>query len=441
MTELTYEGLVGQLFPRLSGGIRWGLDRTERLLSVAGDPHRAYPTIHVGGTNGKGSVAAMMASALRAAGLRVGLYTSPHLCDFTERIQMDGVPVSREALLAAGRRLWPAVEKEAPSFFEATTAIAFLALAEAAVDVAVVEVGLGGRLDSTNVVVPEIAVLTNVAMDHAQYLGDTLEAIAAEKAGIIKPGVPLVTAEPDPVLRHVFSERATRMAAPFHVVDGSSLSHVTVDAAGTRMILETATWGELALHTPLIGLHQAMNAATAARALELLPDGLRPGRTAVEGGVQSLRWPGRVQIERRPDGVWLFDAAHNTAGVTALAAALHELSLPRPLVLLIGVMGDKDWNAMLPPLFEVADGAVMTTPYSAPAERRWEPAAALAAVDGPPTEIVDDFATALRTARAQAGDGTVLVTGSFHTVGDAFLELDIPPFQPDPGLPPARAAV
>lgn len=441
MTELTYEGLVDQFFPRLTGGIRWGLDRTERLLAVAGDPHRAYPTVHVGGTNGKGSVAAVMASTLRAAGLRVGLYTSPHLCDFTERIQIDGAPVSRDALLAAGRRLWPAVEKEEPSFFEATTAIAFLALAEAAVDVAVVEVGLGGRLDSTNVVVPEVAVLTNVAMDHAQYLGDTLEAIAREKAGIIKARVPVVVAEPDPVLREVFRQRAREVEAPFHGVDPGAPAEVSVDAAGTRLILGSETWGELPLHTPLIGTHQAMNTATAVRALELLPEGLRPERAHVVSGVRAVRWPGRVQLERRPEGVWLFDAAHNTAGVESLVAAVQQLSLPAPVVLLIGVMGDKEWGAMLPPLFQLADAAVLTTPYSAPESRRWQPAAVLDAVEAPAARIVEDFRQGLGLARELAATGTVIVTGSFHTVGDAFLELGIAPFGPDPGLPPAAGAV
>jgi len=441
LTELTYEGLVDQLFPRLTGRIRWGLDRTQRLLAAVGDPHRAYPSIHVGGTNGKGSVAATMASVLRAGGHRAGLYTSPHLCDLTERVQVDGAPVSRTSLLSAARRLWPAVEREGPTFFEATTAIAFLVLAEAAVDVAVVEVGLGGRLDSTNVLDPEVAVLTNVAMDHAQYLGDTLEAIAAEKAGIIKAGVPVVTAEQDPLLRDVFRGRADEVGAPFHTLEAEQLSHVSVDAAGTRMILWTDTWGELALHTPLIGAHQAVNTALAVRAMELVPERFRPDARTVARGVGRVRWPGRVQLLLGADGLWLFDAAHNTAGVESLVVAVRELSLPSPVVLLIGVMGDKDWDAMLPPLFELADATVFTTPASAPEERRWDPGAVLAQVSAPEPEIVTDFGPALRRARARAGTGTVIVTGSFYTLGDAFRELDVAPFQPDPGLPPAAAAI
>ncbi|HKJ92557.1 MAG TPA: Mur ligase family protein, partial [Longimicrobiales bacterium] len=294
MSELTYAGLVEQLFPRLTGGIRWGLERTHSLLADAGDPQRRYPTIHIGGTNGKGSVAATVASILRATGLRTGLYTSPHLCDFAERIQVDGVPVSRDALLGAARRLWPAVQREAPSFFEATTAIAFLALAEVGVQVAVVEVGLGGRLDSTNVITPDVAVLTNVAMDHAQYLGDTLESIAREKSGIIKPGVPVVTGEPDPVLRDVFRGRAQEVGAPFHTVNGRSVTDVSVDESGTRLIYASDAYGELPLHTPLIGAHQAMNTAVAVKAVSLLPDARRPDVEAVQRGVRTVRWPGRV---------------------------------------------------------------------------------------------------------------------------------------------------
>jgi dihydrofolate synthase / folylpolyglutamate synthase len=441
LSELTYAGLVEQLFPRLTGGIRWGLERTVRMLAAAGNPERSYATIHVGGTNGKGSVASTMASILRAAGLRTGLYTSPHLCEFTERIQVDGVPIEREVLLDAARRLWPVVQREAPSFFEATTAIAFLTLAQVGVQVAVVEVGLGGRLDSTNVITPDVSVLTNVAMDHAQYLGDTLASIAREKAGIIKAAVPVVTSEPDPMLRDVFRSRAQELGAPFHVVDADAVTDISVDESGTRLIYTTDRFGELALHTPLIGAHQAMNTAVAVEALSLLPEARRPDVEAVQRGVRTVRWPGRVQIERRPDGVWLFDAAHNPAGIDSLVAVLGQLSLPEPLVLLIGVMGDKDWPQMLPALFHATDRAVLTTPYSAPEGRRWDPVAVLREVPSAGAEVVADFAQALARARALAGSGAVIVTGSFHTVGDALLELGVEPFPPDPGLPPAAAAV
>lgn len=202
MNRITgYPDLIRELFPRLSGGIRWGLDRTRRLLESAGSPEREFAAIHIGGTNGKGSAAATLASVLSRSGVRVGLYCSPHLCAFRERIQINGVPIGEDALLAAAERVWPAVRREDPSFFEATTAIALRSLADAGVDLAIVEVGLGGRLDATNVITPERVIITNIALDHAEFLGTTLESVAREKAGIMKPGVPVLTGEPVPRVR------------------------------------------------------------------------------------------------------------------------------------------------------------------------------------------------------------------------------------------------
>ena len=441
MTPLTYADLVRELFPRLTGGIRWGLARTERLLASVGDPQRFFRALHVGGTNGKGSVCASLDAALRADGRRVGLYTSPHLCSFRERIRLDGEPLGEGALLDAARRLWPAVEAERPSFFEATTALAFLALADAGADLVVAEVGLGGRLDSTNVLVPEIVVLTNVAMDHAQHLGNTPEAIAGEKAGIIKPGVPVVTAERAEAIRAIFRRRAQELGAPFHALRADEPAAVRPALTGTGFELETDAWGPLHLTTPLPGAHQAVNAALAVRALELLPDALRPSRAAVVGGVARVRWPGRLQHEMVDGRDWLFDVAHNPAGVEALVSALPSLALPRPLVALVGILGDKDWSRMLPPLAAASGAMVLTEPPSAPPERRWDAAAVLARLPGVAGEVQPDFARALERARALAGEGTVLVTGSFHTVGDALARLGRAPAGVDPPLHPASPAL
>jgi dihydrofolate synthase/folylpolyglutamate synthase len=439
LSGLTYEQLVRELFPRLSGGIRWGLDRVEAILEEAGHPERRYASVHVGGTNGKGSTSAAIAAALRAGGHRTGLYTSPHLCSFRERIQLNGQPLSDAELLEAAESLWPSFRRTQPSFFEATTSLAFLALANAGVDVAVIEVGLGGRLDATNVVTPVLSVLTNVAMDHAEYLGNTLELVAAEKAGIIKAGVPVITAEPAPAIRSIFAARAAALSAPFHALADDDVSGVRVGASGTRFRVRTREWGEMSLYTPLIGEHQAMNAALGVRALELLPDKLRPEREQVAHGVASVQWPGRLQIEQRSDGVWMFDVAHNTAGVEAVAATVRKLDLARPLVLLVGILGDKDWRAMLPPLFDIADAAVLTIPPTAPEARRWDPAAVLQEV-GRDGDVIPDFDVALRHARTLAQGGTVLVTGSFHTVGDALATLGLAPFGVDPHEVPAGAA-
>lgn len=436
MTELSYGVLLERLFPRLTGGIRWGLERTQRLLASVDDPQGAYPSIHIAGTNGKGSVAAIIESVLRHHGRRTGLYTSPHLVDFRERIQIDGRPIGEPELLAAARELWPHIEAEAPSFFEAATAIAFLALRDAEIDVAVVEVGMGGRLDSTNVVSPAGTVITNVAMDHAQYLGDDLASIAREKAGIIKADVPVVTGERDPAVLAVLGDVARANGAELHVVEPPPAE---LDLGGTTAVLDTS-WGALSLRVPLVGAHQALNLAVAVRALELLPDALRPSREAVVRGVHATRWPGRLQVEQRAGVRWIFDVAHNAAGVESLCASLDALRPGRPLVAVVGVLGDKDWDRMLPPLFDAADRVILVEPPSAPAERRWTPEEVLDRLGGAGgVRIVRPFAAALAEAEAEAGGGTVLCTGSVHTVGDAMLALGIAAFPEDPGLQAAGA--
>ncbi|HEX6940136.1 MAG TPA: folylpolyglutamate synthase/dihydrofolate synthase family protein [Longimicrobiales bacterium] len=435
MTSLTYSELVRELFPRLTGGIRWGTEKTARLLAAAGDPHRRFRSVHIGGTNGKGSVSATIASVFRAAGRRTGLYTSPHLCTFRERIQVDGHPLPECALVDVARALWPLIQLEEPSFFEATTAIAFHAFAEAGVAVAAVEVGLGGRLDATNVIEPEVAVITNIARDHAEYLGDTIAEIAWEKAGIIKAGVPAVTAERDPRALAVLRARAAEVGAPLYVLDPAAIRDVRVDATGTRLVLRTEAWGELELHTPLIGEHQARNAAVAVSALERLPCDLRPDRDAVVRGVAAVRWPGRLQRERIGGQSWIFDAAHNPAGVEALVGALRTLGPPRPVIVLAGILSDKDWPAMLAPLLDFADALVLTVPPTAPEHRRWDPTAAAASLRSDRVVGIHDFDRALADARARAGAGTVVVSGSFHTVGDALAALDLAPFGVDAPLP------
>lgn len=435
MIPASYPDLVASLFPRLTGGIRWGLDRTERILAAAGNPHHRFRSLHIGGTNGKGSVAATVESVLRRAGHRTGLYTSPHLCTFRERIRIDGRPIEEDALMFAARRIWPAVEKESPSFFEATTALAFLALADANVDVAVVEVGLGGRLDATNVIRPEVAVVTNVALDHVQFLGPTLDSVAREKAGIFKPGVPALTGATEPEVLAVLRAAARNVEAEFHVMAPDDLMLVGTTVHGTGFRLRTDL-GELSLHTPLVGSHQGTNAALAVRALRLLPADLRPDRAALEDGVAGVRWAGRLQIERVRDRTWVFDVAHNVAGVQALASALETLPLAHPRVLLIGVLGDKDWRNMLRPLFAAADGAILTRPPTAPPERAWDPVAVLVEVPDPKVEAIASFDAALERAAVLAGPGgTVIVTGSFHTVGDALALLGRAPDGIDPGLP------
>jgi dihydrofolate synthase/folylpolyglutamate synthase len=433
LSELSYSELVRELFPRLTGGVRWGLERTQALLASVGNPHTAYRTIHVGGTNGKGSVAATLAAILSSRPQRVGLYSSPHLCSFRERVLIDQQALSEDAIVAAARKLWPAVQQLEPSFFEATTAIGFLAFAEAGVDVAVIEVGLGGRLDSTNVITPELAIITNIALDHADYLGSTIPAIAGEKAGIIKPGVPLLTAEPDSGVLALFLARANALQAPMYALRPEDLRNVRFDLTGTTF---STMWRghERAFRTPLIGGHQAINTALALRAFDVDLE-LELELQAVQAALDRIAWPGRLQVEEIGGQTWVFDVAHNVAGVQALVDAVRSLALPRPLALVLGILGDKDWRAMLPPLFGLADETILTIPATAPPSRTWEPRHAVRFAGDKPVSVVPDFTAALESAHRAAAHGTVLVTGSFHTVGDALISLNRTPFGSDVTLP------
>lgn len=372
---------------------------TRELLERLGHPERHFHAIHIGGTNGKGSVAALIYRALRAHGVRAALYTSPHLVDARERMVVDDRPIAPEAFARWTEVLREGVEATDASFFEATTAIAFADFAARGAEVAVVEVGLGGRLDSTNVLVPVVSAVTHVTRDHADYLGDSLPGIAAEKAGIAKAGTPFVVGEADPELRDVLAQHAA--------------------ATGARVVM-VPPGEEYEGPLALAGAHQRRNAAVARAVLRELPRGMRPSEESLRGGFSAARLPGR--FDRR--GKWILDVAHNPGGTTALAATLRQVAPPRPRHALVGIMRDKDWAAMLVQLEEVVDAVWVTSPPRAPAERCWE----LEPVRErfPRVTAEPDFDRAL--AAVQRGAETVVVTGSFYTVGDAMARL--------PGFPP-----
>lgn len=391
------------LFPRTTQ-VKFGLDTTRTLLEAVGNPHQQFASIHIGGTNGKGSTAALVAAALQAHGVRTGLYTSPHLVSFRERIRVDGLPISREAVVAWTEHLRSTIESTEATFFEASTAIAFADFAARGVEVAVVEVGLGGRLDSTNVVTPLVSAVSHIALDHQKYLGDTIEEIAREKAGIAKPGVPFVIGEPDPHLAGMLSD-AARQHRP------SATDHRLL----TVTVPPEARWaGPLGL----LGPHQRRNAAVAVAILAALPEPLRPDAASMNRAFARTRVAGR--LDRR--GRWLFDVAHNPDGMRTLVRALEELRPHRPVHALVSILGDKEWPAMLVELDRAVDVGILTLAPTA-AGRGWDLGWLerwLASPDRPPPvaewHLVPDFDAALR--RVEQGAGTVLVTGSFHTVGD-----------------------
>ncbi len=406
---LTYDDALAFLFPRTTT-IKFGLDTTRALLKGLGDPHTLIPSIHIGGTNGKGSVATLVAEALAAAGWRVGLYTSPHLVSFRERIRVDGAPISAEAVAMWTGRLEPQMRELGATFFEATTAMAFADFAARGAEIAVVEVGLGGRLDSTNVVTPLVSAVTKIALDHMKYLGDTLEEIAREKAGIAKPGVPFVVGERDPRLVEVLRQEARRAARS------------AGGRADVRVLPPAYEWtGRLGLRGP----HQRRNAGVAHGVLMALPERWRPPLGAIEEGFAAARVPGR--LDRR--GKWLFDVAHNPDGMESLVTALRAEPPVPPVHALVSILGDKEWPAMLVWLDSVVDRGVLTVAPSA-AERGWNLTWLeqwLARPDRPRARarwsLIPDFGSAL--AEVQRGAGTVLVTGSFHTVGDVMATLGL----------------
>lgn len=419
-----YRAALDYLFARTTGAYKFGLERTEHLLRELDAPHRAYPVLHVAGTNGKGSAVATAAALLRARGLRVATYTSPHLVDFRERIAVGGVPISPERVTAFVAERLALIERIGASFFEATTALAFLHFAVEGVDVAVIETGLGGRLDATNVVTPLAAGVTAIGYDHVEYLGETLEAIAEEKAGIFKEGRPAVIGERDPRIAAHLAEAARRHgSAPVRVVqDESTLSAVDVTAHGTRFRL--AVGSETAeVETPLVGRHQAANFAFTLTLLDAAGPPFRIPLAEAGASVRAVRLPGRFERIGR----WIFDVAHNVDGARTLAATLRSVSGAEGTVAVVCVLADKDWRAMLDALAPVVERFVLTDAPSAPPNRSWSVAEANAYArrQGYRSCAEPDFDRAIGDAVRTAA--TVLVTGSFHTVGDAMARLAVAP--------------
>jgi dihydrofolate synthase/folylpolyglutamate synthase len=388
--------------------MRFGLDRVARALDALGHPERAAPALHVAGTNGKGSTCAMAAAALRAAGLRTGLYTSPHLQAFNERIQVAGAPLDDAALaraVAAVRAACPWHESGGPedrlTYFELATLAAFVHFAEARVDVMVVEVGLGGRLDATNALTPAVTAVARIGLDHTRLLGGTLEAVAREKAGIFKPGVPAVLhAVQPPGVLEVLQAEARRRGAPWQVAPPG--------------------WpGPLALAGP----HQQGNAGLAVAALRALRRaGVPVDEPAIAVGLATATWPGRLE---RVGGV-LLDGAHNPDGAAALAAALAVLHPGRPAELVFGVLEDKDHAGMLEALAGVARRFHLVAPASARARPPAEVEVQARRL-GLEADLHAGVGEALSCARAAARDGApVVVAGSLYLVGEARAQLAAP---------------
>jgi len=434
--------------------IQPGLERIDRILTAWDRPHERLTAVHLAGTNGKGSTAAMIAAMLRAAGCRVGLYTSPHLHALNERMRIDNQPIAAtrlaeladelRALLVqlgyqdvsdggAGERSISPDSNDPPTYFECTTAIALTYFARERVDWAVIETGLGGRFDATNLVTPRLAVLTPIDYDHTDYLGHSLASIAWEKAGILKAGVPAVVAPQLPEVAPVIEREARSLGAPLHrcgrefFYDGEEGQRLTY--RDRRRLLPH-------LACPLLGRHQLMNAAVAAAAALVLRDGgLSIGDEAISKGLASVRWEGRLEpLQERPR--LLLDGAHNPAAARALAAFLAEEKrrMGGRVTVIFGIMRDKAVAEVVAALRPVVDGWIATAPVTPRALPAEQVAAAIEAACGRVAIIADPARAMAETLSTLSPSDLCCVTGSFYTVAAArewFLR--------SPALEPGRA--
>lgn len=416
--------LIDRLYALSTMGMSLGLERVDRVLAALDRPEHRFPSVHIAGSNGKGSTAAFLATILAESGRRVGLYTSPHLVSLTERVQIlqRGVApaaLSEEALLEA----FEAVESVAPSFgdlsfFEAITAAGMWAFAQRGIEVAVVEAGLGARLDATRLVRAEVSVLTELALEHTAILGDTLEAIAREKLAVIRPDRPLVAADSAPSVSAVITAAADAANAPLSLINRDLF--VRSLGAG-RFDLDLGDLQVDQVRLPLLGPHQGRNALLAASAAVRFDPGI--GADTIRRGLAKTRWPGRMEIVRATAPRIVLDGAHNAQGTAALIAGIeaHPAEIPHPIHLVFGVLGDKDAGAMIGPLARLARTIILTradSPRARSAEDLLPLLPAEARVRASCAASVPE-ALARAEARAVSEGGTIVVAGSLYLVGEA----------------------
>jgi dihydrofolate synthase/folylpolyglutamate synthase len=429
--SLTYAEAVQRLewLGHEGRSLKWDLNNVRAVLERLGHPERQFPSVHIAGTNGKGSVAAMVESVLRAAGYRAGLYTSPHLERINERIAVGGRPVDDARFAAAFNTVAEAIEEllaenalpNHPSFFETLTAMAFWRFAQAEVELAVLEVGMGGRLDATNVVTPEVAVITSIDFDHERYLGHSIEQIAAEKAGIIKPGVPVVNAAEHSQARPVVAARAAELGASMVDLDTHYWAdEVSAGDFGRYEFTACAADGfRLRLAPSLRGAFQIRNALTAvATARELSRGGWEIPEEAIAGGIAKARWPGRLELVRREPLVFL-DGAHNPAGAREVLRFWEEHLTGRRIHLIYGTVREKAVDEIAELLFPAAASVTLTEPAS-PRAASTDSLAHLARTLNSTVRVEASPGRALaQVLDSVARDEVVFVTGSLFLVGDA----------------------
>lgn len=427
--DRTYQETIDYLFALQKHGIKLALSNSATLMTLMGDPHRKFRSVHVAGTNGKGSTAAYIATMLQAAGYRVGLYTSPHLVSFTERIRINDVRIAEAKVVELAGRVRNAARKVEgtpgttafkPTFFEVATTMAFTCFAEEGVDIAVIEVGMGGRLDSTNVITPLVSVITNIDLEHTEFLGTDITQIAGEKAGIIKQGVPVVTGALQPEVITIIEQQAAaqksavyRLFRDFMPETVTSLREQVFDYQGINKSFEK-------LRINMLGRYQVDNACLALAAIECLRQaGVIVDETAVRRGLEQVRWEGRLELVAGKPDIYL-DGAHNPASAQKLAATIREMKpLYQRIILVIGILGDKDRQGIASALISLADHVVVTRPQYSRAMEVKELASEIRKLHGS-VATAETVAEAIAAARRTASpDDLVLITGSLYVVGDA----------------------
>ena len=407
----------------------FNLNRMEKLLSLLGNPHKKYPTVHIAGTKGKGSTATMLAKMLESNNFKVGLYTSPHVLSLHERIAVNSVMISEEEMLGLLNRIYAPVEKidktDHLTFFEIMTALAFMHFADAKVDIAVIETGLGGRLDSTNVIHPEVIGITSLSIDHKQQLGDTIEKIAAEKAGIFKTGVPIVTVQQEPEAMHVLRTRAASAKAPLSITGGDIDFSCRFEASREhgphmRICLTTPTSKFEHLRVPLHGRHQAINCGLALAMLDKLKSiGYQINNEKAIEGLNTVSLAGRMEIICDDPRV-IIDGAHNAASIQALMQAIGQSVPYDSMVVIFGCNNDKDVEGMLRELQYGADKVVFTRSNSVKAMSPQELADMYSQICGKMYQTATSLGGALRLAKsAVTREDLICITGSFYLIGQA----------------------
>ncbi len=409
---MTYTDAIAYLYSLRWFGAKFGLSHTFKLAALAGNPQDKLRFIHVAGTNGKGSTCAILESIYRSAGLRVGLFTSPHLVSFGERLQVNRQLISEPAVANLVAEMQPLLKQfppeEHPTFFEVVTVMALRYFAARKCDLVVWETGLGGRLDATNIVNPVTSVITNIQYDHQNYLGESLASIAMEKAGIIKPGVPVITGTDAPEALEVIRRTAERLDSPLTVVRAAESHEPPLDA----------------LALPLLGEHQRLNAAVALATVRVLRPQIAIRQEAVHQGLARVHWAGRLQLLTRASGrKILLDGAHNLSGAECLAAALKTYFPEVRPVLILGILRDKDWSHMCQILAPLACRILLVPVHS---ERSAEPHGLAEACQSANLEAqVTEFATLANALADSAQDGFVVIAGSLYLIGEAMELLQV----------------